>query len=201
MATISTMASSDVPVSVLGARWANSERSEWKAGFLGFGGRFVEVEDVRFLDWTVDGIPLRNRLAFRDGSPCFDITFLTQGSEGEPFAVASLRALLRTSGSALDQRVQFSDHRVGLLFCPQCGGLDCGAVTTEVRVGGDVVEWRDVAYQEGMSGDVRADEVPAFSVTFDRAQYESFVRSLLRQWDRRMPGDSTDRAHAPKKRR
>lgn len=178
------MPSSPASVSELGTRWSESPRWHSKStGFLGLRTKTIALPPVRFLDWTIDGEPLRNRLGFDDGRPCRDITFLVEGSEGDRYAVESLKALLGESNSGFDPWVQYTDGRAGLLFCPQCGGLDCGAVSAEVVVGDDVVEWKTVAYQDGITGDVLLDSGPSFSLVFDRGMYEFFLRALLDRWD------------------
>lgn len=70
----------------------------------------------------------------------------------------------------------FEDGRVVLLRCP-CGDLDCGALTTEVVVGDDVVEWREIGWQvtyESFTGSNDAIR----SAQFDRAQYTSVMDDL-----------------------
>ncbi|MDO8149864.1 hypothetical protein [Isoptericola sp. b408] len=177
------MSEAAVPLAVLGTRWEESERWDvrWR-GFLWRRAEPIPLSPVRFLDWTVDGAPLRDRLALLYGAPCTDITFLTEGSRGDAFAVESLRALVLENESGVEPWVQFTDGRAGVLFCPQCGDLACGAVSADVRVTASAVEWRDIAYQDGISEAIQIDEVPAFTLRFDRAQYEATVRGLLMQW-------------------
>lgn len=182
-------ADTTAPVSLLGTLWADREQWETKwRGFLGLRPQFVQRPPLRYLDWTIDGVPLRDRLAFSNGTECTDITFMTEGSEGDPCILESLRALLLENDSGLDPWVQFTDGRAGIYFCPQCGDLLCGAVSAEVRYTDTTVEWRDVAYQggviteDGMTEGINTEEVPAFSLTFDRTQYEDTVRALLAEW-------------------
>lgn len=171
------------PLAVLGTRWAESECWDLKwRGFFRFRPELVARAPLRFLDWTIDGQPLRDRLAFANGRACENITFLTEGSYGDPFAIESLRALLLENESGFDPWVQFTDGRAGLLFCPQCGDLECGAVSADVRFTRDAVEWRDIAYQSGVTEDTGTSEIPVFSLRFDRAQYETTVRGLLAEW-------------------
>ena len=176
------MPDSPAPVSVLGTRWAESER--WKTKVRGLFRLRIEataLPPLRFLDWTIDGTPLRDRLAFPDGTPCRDITFITADSEGDPYLIESLRALLLENESGFDPWVQFTDGRAGLLFCEQCGDLACGAVSADVWMSDTTVEWRDIAYQSGTTEEIGTDEVSAFTVRFDRAQYEATVRALMLQ--------------------
>lgn len=171
-------------VSVLGTEW--SESPQWEPmsiGFFGLRSKNVELPPIRFLDWTIDGEPLRDRLDHQDGSPCLNVTFLVEGSEGDRFAVESLKALLGKSASGFDPWVEYTDGRAGVLFCPQCGGLDCGAVSAEIVMGDELVEWRTVAYQDGVTEAVLTDTGPAFSLVFNRVEYESLLRSLLDRWE------------------
>jgi hypothetical protein len=134
---------------------------------------------MRFLDWTIDGTSLRDRLRYPDGAPCRDVTFMTAGSVGDPFLMESLRALLLENESGFDPWVQFTDGRAGLLFCEQCGDLGCGAVSADVWMSDTTVEWRNIAYQDGTTGEINTDEVTAFTIRFDREQYEATVRALM----------------------
>lgn len=176
------MVSRTDPLAVLGVEWA--QREQWETAWRGFlrpRAEMVAVPPVRFLDWTIDGRPLRDRLTSSDGRACEDITLLSDHSVGDHSAIESLRALLSEDTPGMNSSVRFSDGRAALLFCPTCGGLDCGAVTAEVRVSAITVEWRDVAYQDGSTGDVLPD-APAFTLRFNRMQYETTVRALLTKW-------------------
>lgn len=171
------------PLAVLGTRWAESECWDLKwRGFFRLRPELVARAPLRFLDWTIDGPPLRDRLAFANGRACENITFLTEGSYGDPFAIESLRALLGENTSGMDPWVQYDDGRAGVLFCLGCGGLDCGAVSTDVQVMETTVEWRNVTYQDGLTGEVGGPDAPAFTLRFDRTQYETTVRALLTEW-------------------
>lgn len=113
------MLSSRGSVSELGTRWSEHQQSEMVgSGFLGLRLLTVALPPVRFLDWTIDGEPLRDRLNHSDGNPCRDVTFLVEGSEGDSYAVESLKALLGESDSRFTPWVQYADGRAGVLFCP-----------------------------------------------------------------------------------
>lgn len=171
------------PLVVLGTRWTEHSRGETRStGFWRRRAERVDLAPRRFLDWTIDDQPLRDRLTFPDGRVCDDITFLTEGSRGDRFAIASLRALLRENVPGGDPWVQYADGRAGVLFCPQCGGLDCGAVSADVHIGATTVEWRNVAFQIDVPGGVAQCGVPWFTLRFDRAQYEATVREVLAAW-------------------
>lgn len=178
------MSAAEPPVSVLGTTWSESEQWEWqRSGFLGLRRELVAAPPLRFLDWTVDGRPLRDRLAFADGTPCRDITPFVAGEDVDSFAVAHLAALLGEGGQGRDPWVRYSDGRAALFFCPQCFGLDCGSVSAEVVFTESSVEWREVAYQDGMTEAIATEEVPAFSLVFDRSAYEAILRTLVKRWE------------------
>jgi hypothetical protein len=110
---------------------------------------------------------------------------MNEAYQGDRFAIESLRALLLENESGFDPWVQFTDGRAGLLFCPQCGDLACGAVSADVRFTEHTVEWHDIAYQSGITEELSTSELPAFSLHFDRSQYEVTVRALLADWSTR----------------
>ncbi|WP_307480951.1 hypothetical protein [Microbacterium trichothecenolyticum] len=169
---------------MLGVRWA--EHPQWDVKIRGLLRRRVDAtacEPLRFIDWTIDGQPLRDRLAFSNGRTCEDITFLTEGFPADGVTAASLRALLGEDASDMDPWVRYADGRVGLLFCPGCGGLDCGGVSADVRVMDTTVEWRNIGYQSGDEPFDAEQRVPVFTLHFDRTQYEATVRALLVAWD------------------
>lgn len=170
------------PLATLGTLWVEFQRWDPKPRGFRRRARSADPWTLRFLDWTVDGVPLRDSLTFPNGRRCDDVTFMTEAYRGDRFVTESLRALLLENESGFDPWVQFTDGRAGLLFCPQCGDLACGAVSTDVRFTDSAVEWRDVAYQDGVTEEVRATEVPAFTLRFDREQYEATVRALLAEW-------------------
>ncbi|WP_424711542.1 hypothetical protein [Microbacterium sp. SLBN-111] len=168
---------------MLGVRWA--EDPQWDVKIRGlFRWRFEATarEPLKFIDWTIDGQPLRDRMTFSNGRTCEDITFLIEGSRADGLAAASLRVLLGEDASDMDRWVRYDDGRVGLLFCRGCGGLDCGGVSTDVRVLDTTVEWRSVGYQDANHPFDTEQEVPVFTLRFDRAQYETTVRTLLAVW-------------------
>lgn len=172
------------PLAVLGVEWA--EREQWRTvwrGFLRLRAEEVAIAPLRYLDWTVDGRPLRDRLILSNGRKCEDITFLSEGSHADELAIGSLRVLLGQDVSERDSRVRYDDGRVGLLFCPGCGGLDCGGVSADVRVLDTTVEWRSVGYQDSWHPFEPEQDVPVFTLRFDRPQYETTVRAILALWD------------------
>ncbi|OZD55717.1 hypothetical protein CH252_07695 [Rhodococcus sp. 06-1477-1B] len=169
---------------VLGAQWAERDDGtiEWR-GFLGLRPKVVARPPLMFLEWTIDGRPLRDSLVFSNGRTCEDITFLTEGARADELAIGSLRVLLGEHAADVESRVRYDDGRVGLLFCPGCGGLDCGGVSAEIRATDTTVEWRNVGYQDSWHPFDPKQDVSVFTLRFDRSQYETTVRGLLAWWD------------------
>lgn len=168
------------PLAMLGVESAECERWETvRRGLFRLRFEDVAVAPLRFLDWTIDGRPLRDRLTLSNGRRCEDITFLSEASCADELAIASLRVLLGEDAGEMDSAVRYEDGRVGLLFCPSCGGLDCGGVSADVRVMGTTIEWRSVGYQDSWHPFEQEQDVPVFTLRFDRSQYETTVRALL----------------------
>lgn len=71
----------------------------------------------------------------------------------------------------------FEDGRVCLLQCP-CGDLDCGALTTEVVISDQTVEWRDIGWQVTYEPFADFNEI-LHTATFDRQAYTSLIDQLL----------------------
>ncbi|MEH3033141.1 MAG: hypothetical protein PGN07_03645 [Aeromicrobium erythreum] len=153
---------------------------------------------VEALEWTVDGAPLRavlRNLGIGDTDvphlrrdvpvsartealerlrgdradlptlvPRFDRSLLDRllGRRGIPFA---------PSGPA------FEDGRVVLVECP-CRDLDCGALSTEVVLHPDHVDWRDIGCQVTYEPFASSD-VPVRTLRFDRRQYTALIDRLL----------------------
>ena len=137
---------------------------------------------VQFDDWTVDGVPLRSLVPGASESNALERTFMTSDEAYWPSATESLRALLGEDSGDESTSVRFHDGRVGLLFCPSCGDLGCGALSAAVETSEDTVTWRDIDYQTGFDGLDFSTGQP-FSIVFERATYEAEVRSLLRRWE------------------
>lgn len=175
------MSGSVSPLSVLGVRWAEFPRwnlrpSPWRRIGRGL------PPTRRILDWTVDGVPLREIVHFPEGVTIDEVTFMSDDLHGERYVIGSLRALLGEDVSGVDPWVSFIDDRVAVLFCPQCGDLACGALSVDVRVGGEIVEWRDIGLQTGLGDERVTSASPPVTLRFDRAQYETTVRTLLAVW-------------------
>lgn len=146
-----------------------------------FGGSFrlkESIEEHTFQDWLVDGVPLRQVVAQHSGWP----EDAGLPAEQTPFqsddfwpelAVSSLRSLLGELAEELP------NGRAVLLRCRVCADVSCGAVTAELVLHGDMVEWRDVGWQS----DEDFDGLPTpLTLRFHRAPYEALLRRLLGEY-------------------
>jgi hypothetical protein len=68
-------------------------------------------------------------------------------------------------------------NRVRLYVCPECGGFDCGAVTTAVERVGDTLVWRDLGWESDDGAPARV--APAGPFVFARASYGRALRAAL----------------------
>jgi len=164
-------------LSVLGSAWTETS-TEAVTGRWPRRTRTREVDWFR--DWLVDGRPLRERASI--GHSRADDRPLMWGPEaGDAVVVASLRALLAEEVGPDEEWVRFPDGRTAILFCGLCGDIWCGAISADVRVEESIVEWRDVAYQDRITGEIAADR-PPFTLRFERGPYERTIRELITGW-------------------
>jgi len=144
---------------------------------------------VAFDDWTIDGLPLRYLFAGLGNRPPRERTFMTDARADAAFAAESLRALIDEDTRGRDPWVRFSDGRVGLLFCPACGDMDCSTLSAQVLIDEQRVVWRDIAYQVGYQP-FSLDEMTPMTLTFEREKYEALIRRLLSQWAEKVSNTS-----------
>ncbi len=140
--------------------------------------KFVDRE-FGFQDWTIDGTPLRELVAYRNGQVEGDVTPIQNEWAGKGLAVASLSTLLgQDSGSRFDTKMP--DGRVALLFCASCFDVGCGALTADLVRDGEFVEWRDIGWQRDYEPlNLEMQEAPVISLRFERVAYEELLRGLL----------------------
>lgn len=133
-----------------------------------------------FLDWTIDGRPLREHVPFVDGRVPDEATVLQNERTASGVGRASLITLLDLPGRS-EFDVRMPDGRVALLFCRTCFDLSCATLTAEVVATSDgTVEWRDVAWQVGYEPlDLGGSEFDPPTFVFDAAQYRALLRRLL----------------------
>jgi hypothetical protein len=147
----------------------------------GWGDKTGTVE-VAYEDWTIDGEPLRDliRGAFPEdlAAPVWEVTLLSE--RWVPSApVRALECLL--AGAPGD----FDDGRIALYVCQVDGDFGCAALSAEVVVGEDAVEWRNLGWQVNYEPGVRGAE-PPLSVRFERAAYDFVLNDALARWKSRV---------------
>lgn len=139
--------------------------------------KFVPRE-FSYLEWIVDGVPLRQLVAWPNGDVAGEVTPVRNEYASREHEADYLRAML---GEPVERDwTIMSDGRVPLLVCGTDFDLDCRALTAELVVSGSVVEWRDIAWQADYEPlDLAQQEQPVITLTFERLQYDAVIRPLL----------------------
>lgn len=135
-----------------------------------------------FMDFVVDGHPLLHQLA--------DLDAVSPLASDVPPAifVTHVRRLL------LEAAPPLPDNRYVIYGCPECEGLECGAVTAVIERQGPDVIWRDFAWQTTETVDLDRDGYHGIGpYRFDATEYRTELSRLL-------PPDApaeADPAHLP----
>lgn len=165
-------------VEILGTVAARTTWTEQQTGFMRKG---TLVHELVYEDWTVAGVPLRERVLARreDVSSVREVTPLCEMLWWPEAAVAALRRLLG------DEPGDFEDGRVSLLVCPIDADLGCRALSATLVFEGEVVEWRDVGWQVYHMPFVVVDDGfdPPMHLRFDRKAYVELLRALLGRFE------------------
>jgi len=142
--------------------------------------RVESLTRVDYLDWTVDGILVRQ--LFVRANPHWteprECTFIPPEGPLDQWVADSVRTLLGEEGFS-ESASGFGGGRVGILFCNVCAGLDCHTLSAEVVVEGNTVTWNDIGYQTDEEPFTLGDDQVGVSATFDRTQYEDVIRGVL----------------------
>jgi len=117
-------------------------------------------------DFVVDGQSLHARIGG-------DVV----GALGWSDAVWESAVVERLQGRAAPD---FPPDRVALYVCPECGELDCGAVTASITRAGDVLTWSNFAFQNGPEIVNDAQRIALEPFHFDRGAYGRLLREVLR---------------------
>ena len=76
----------------------------------------------------------------------------------------------------LKEKSKLDSGRVMIDVCPECGGIDCGAITTVIKDYGYKIIWSEFGYETGYGGLIeRFDQIDP--IEFDRASYFSAFSS------------------------
>lgn len=70
----------------------------------------------------------------------------------------------------LEEKSQVKSGRVMIYVCPECGDIDCGAITAIISDLGDRIVWSDFAHETDYEGIMETyDQVKP--IEFDKASY------------------------------
>jgi hypothetical protein len=124
------------------------------------------TSERRWQNLSVDGIALSALFANDVVSPF--------GWGSEPAQNDAIdRLLLKANGD-------FSDGRVSLYVCPECGDLGCGAISVALERRNDLIVWRDFAFQNNYEA-LDLDGLGCKGIGpffFDRREYDAFFDAL-----------------------
>ncbi|MFG3145930.1 oxidoreductase [Streptomyces sp. NPDC048243] len=121
-----------------------------------------------FVDFVVDGRPLLFRLS--------DLDAVSPLASDVPPAIftAQVRGLL------LEADAPLSDGRHVIYGCPECEGIECGAVTALIEREDDDYVWRDFAWQTGERPDLERNGYHGMGpFRFHGTEYRAALNSLL----------------------
>ncbi|CAM5674119.1 oxidoreductase [Streptomyces spiroverticillatus] len=121
-----------------------------------------------FMDFVVDGHPLLHQLS--------DLDAVSPLASDVPPAifVTHVRRLL------LEAAPPLPDNRYVIYGCPECEGLECGAVTAVIEQQDTDIVWRDFAWQTTETLDFDRDGYHGIGpFRFDAAQYRAELSRLL----------------------
>ncbi|MEU8893141.1 oxidoreductase [Streptomyces sp. NPDC048442] len=121
-----------------------------------------------FMDFIVDGHPLLHQLA--------DLDAVSPLASDVPPAIFTthVRRLL------LEAAPPLPDGRYVIYGCPECEGLECGAVTAVIEREGPDIVWRDFAWQTTETADLERDGYHGIGpFRFDADQYRAELARLL----------------------
>ena len=136
---------------------------------------------LTFLDFTIDGVPLRNLATGRLNAP-HRVQEMTRLCELAPWTETAADGLLR-----LLQRdgPDFDDGRVALLVCPIDADLGCRALSATIVWSTATVEWRDLGWQVSYEPFLNQEDAfqPALSFRFERSAYVALLGALLAHFE------------------
>lgn len=189
--------------------WTEDRGRPWR--------RRQERREHRFLDFTIDGVALRD-IAEAQWAVSVRLTEMTRLCDDRPWpgeAVTGLRQLLADTdppsadGSdvrGIDGRdtdidvpdTDLPDGRVALLVCAVCGDLACRSLGVDVLRSEDVVEWRRLGWQVADEPFVDADAfTPPTTYRFAADAYDRLLRPLLAHYSQLAVGQSGSQPIGP----
>jgi len=119
-----------------------------------------------YLDFVVDGESLSEKIG-GDLVSCLGWFVPSENAK-------AVRRLL------LEEKSVLPDNRLQLYVCPECGELDCGAITAIVERRDGKIVWRDFAFVSGYDEIEHSEKITEVdSFAFDRRQYRNTFNGLL----------------------
>ena len=119
-----------------------------------------------YLDFVVDGASLSEKIG-GDLVSCLGWFVPSENTK-------AVRRLL------LEEKSKLPDNRLQLYVCPECGELDCGAITAIVERKDGKIVWRDFAFVSGYDEIEHSEKITEVdSFAFDRRQYRNAFNGLL----------------------
>jgi hypothetical protein len=118
-----------------------------------------------YLDFIVDGQPLSEKIG-GDLASCLGWFVPSENTK-------AVRRLL------LEEPADVSNNRRSLYVCPECGDLECGAVTAVIECSGNKIIWRDFGFQRDSDDVVPIRDYRDISFVFDRTQYNQALKGAL----------------------
>lgn len=131
----------------------------------------AQASEHSFLDWTVNGQPLRFMLGWENAPS--DTTCMVTGWDLD----AGL-AWLESLGSA--GAGDFPDGRAAVLVCQECGDLECGALSVSITREAATVRWSDFGWQVPHEEGFQPLDVP-LRLEFVANDYDGLLTSLAQR--------------------
>lgn len=146
------------------------------SSYVELDGRQERERPLSFVDFLVDGRPLRECLNIPDDTACPDHETTALRDDWQPTAAVEY---LEVQGF---RPGEFEDGRVALLLCPVCGDVWCGALSMELVLTQRTVTWTNFGWQEGPEDEPEL--FPDQYFTFHRNEYEQLLQGLRERYEK-----------------
>jgi hypothetical protein len=117
-------------------------------------------KEVEYLDFVVSSRSLKSILGLENADY---VTLIGYGTNRE--FVKRILNIFR-----LKEKSYLSTGRVMIYACPECGDIDCGAITAVILDLGSKIVWKDFGYETGYGG-VTEQYSNIEPIEFDRQSY------------------------------
>lgn len=119
----------------------------------------------RFLDFVIDGQSLYEKL----------------GDVISPLGWLSAEETRKVVNRFLHKEApDFPNDRTSIYVCPECGDLDCGAVSAVIERVGDDIIWRDFGYQNTYDDTIHFEDTEDVGpFTFNATEYYNEITKAL----------------------